>query len=131
MRNYTTVGAFSNAGEFECVKDIFLKLSAERVWKQNKLENIKHPEINKFEFGLIEEAHANIKKWRLGFDKARDEWCLATAHSFVNGSSIPEEEYRCRIEIEKNAINELNEVYYEQILGIPGSVGIEDFEGKF
>jgi hypothetical protein len=119
----------NNVGHTECLIENLDRASAIREWKQRKLEVIKHPEINIYELtpDLVDEV-AKIKKWRLGFEKSRDDGCVAK-ESFISGSGTPGAIAKCALNYEIYALRIVDEIYYENIVGfVYGSKGIADFE---
>lgn len=119
----------SNVAWTECLIEQLDRLSAEREWKQLKLESAKNPQIDEINlFGMLRDEQEKITKWRIGFEDQRDKWCNAGS-SFRDGSGIPGDIANCKIEFENLAIKDLNSIYYDSIIGdIPTSAGIPDFE---
>lgn len=118
----------SNVYETECVIDMLDRASAEREWKQRKLEMMKHPEINIYDLAtVLETEQAKIRKWREGFETGRDSWCDAE-NAFFSGSGTPQGIARCKLELELLAIKNLDEIYREIIDDVYDSDGIPDFQ---
>jgi len=118
-----------NVGNTECIIELLDRTSAEREWKQRKIETVKHPQINTYDTLIdLPEAQLKMKMWREGFEKSRDAWCEAENFG-INGSGIPASIASCQLEFEVSAINILNNLYYETIMkNISNSQGISDFE---
>jgi len=121
--------ANGNVGRTECVIDLLDRTAAEREWKQSKLENIQHPQVNTYDTIVdIETEKLKIKKWREDFEKFRDNWCIAQ-NVFIEGSGTPESIAECELKLELSAINDLNNIYYDYIMErIYDSQGISNFE---
>src|SRR3989339_206657 len=119
----------SNVYQTECTIMLSDRKAAEREWKQKKIELLKHPEINVYDFfGILSNEQTKIKKWRENFEKFRDIWCDAVT-SFRSGSFEPYDVAACKLEIDMRAIKELNNIYYEIIMkNVYDSDGIKDFE---
>ncbi len=119
----------SNVGKTECAINLLDRVAAEREWKQRKLETMKHPQINTYDMlPDLKTEQETIQTWRIGFEKARDNWCDA-ATTFVRGSGMALEIAKCQMEIELRAIQYLQDIYHNSILDlIYDSTGIVDFE---
>lgn len=125
--NKCDVGA--NVFRTECLIKQLDRVSAEREWKQLKIESAKHPQVNKFDLmGEFSDQKEKITNWRVGFEDRRDKWCEAQS-SFRIGSGITGDIATCKIELELLAIKNLNYIYYDSILqNISDSAGFLDFE---
>lgn len=121
----------SNVAMTECLVNQVDRVAAEREWKQKKLENAKHPQINQYDLiGVMSDEQVKISQWRNGFEDARDKWCNAE-DSFITGSGVPANIATCQIKFELAAIDDLNYTYYNSIMkNIYDSQGITDFEPK-
>ena len=112
----------------ECIIEKLDQASAEREWKQRKLENLKDSEINIGNLvPVLGDEQAKIRKWRLGFESGRNAWCEAQS-AFVAGSGTPGGIANCELEIELKAIHNLNFLYYDSVVNFNESKGILDFE---
>ena len=117
-----------NVSNTECLVKNLDILSAIREWKQIKLENLKYPEINITSEGEILRDAEKIKRWREGFETARDLKCGASV-AYVYGSGSPASIASCDISEEISALEILDNNYYKVIMSyIDGSKGILDFE---
>lgn len=115
----------------ECEDNLLDRASAMREYKQKKIEGLKHPEVNEDDtpFTTAEMATV-IKKWRNGFEEARDTSCNANMIYRV-GSGIPAELISCKLAYEIDALEALDNTYYNVIMQmISASQGIKDFEPK-
>lgn len=112
-----------------CAFDLLSIKTAERMWKQEKLENLKHPQINTYDMvPQLSVEQAKIRKWRSNFEMMRDNWCDAT-NIIHTGSGTPMSIAMCKLGFELQAIEDLNYIYYDSILKyVNGSKGIPDFE---
>lgn len=121
----------SNVAMTECRIEQADRVAAEREWKQKKLEDAKHPQINQHDlFGVMSDEQEKISHWRNGFEDARDKWCNAE-YAFITGSGIPADIATCQIKFELAAIDNLNYIYYNSIMkNVYDSQGIYDFEPK-
>ncbi len=116
----------------ECTIEQLDRVAAEREWKQRKLETIKSPQIdeNNIIIGSLEDKQPKMTKWRLGFEKMRDDWCNAR-YILMDGSGVPGEIAICQLDFELLAIKDLNSIYYDVIMSpIYSSEGIPNFELK-
>ncbi len=112
----------------ECIIEKLDQASAEREWKQVRLEQLKEKEVNVFNMiPILKNEQDKIYKWRKGFETSRDDWCEAKM-IFVVGSGTPGAIADCKLDIEINAINDLNELYYKTLLFDTESEGITNFE---
>lgn len=120
----------SNVGKTECLIEQLDRASAIREWKQRKIESLKYPEVNTSELGsLLLEETEKIKRWRLGFEDARDNGCIARWSFRGGGSGVPGRTAECELNYEISALETLDWIYYETILeGVDDSQGIPDFE---
>ena len=85
-----------------CLQTLLGLVSAEREWKQLKLENLKSPiEINPKHVTVSDQK--NITAWRESFLKNRDTQCVAE-NSFWTGYLHEHSLVSCKIKIEKDAI---------------------------
>lgn len=119
----------SNVYLTECAVELLDKKSAEREWKQRKIESLKHPQINEYDlFGDLKKWQNTIAVWRKDYEKTRDTWCEAE-YSFKNGSGIPYDVAVCKLGFEVRAIDTLNNLYYVNIMqNVSDSEGVKDFE---
>ncbi len=118
----------SNVGWTECTINALDRASAEREWKQRKLESIKSSQVN--EENMIPELadeHSKILKWRKNFETGRDSWCDARL-SFITGSGTPGGVADCALEFEIQAIKDLNFLHYDIIIKYYEGTGISNFE---
>lgn len=112
----------------ECIIEKLDLASAEREWKQRRIESLTENEFNlDILLPQLDEEQIKIRKWREGFEKARNSECEAS-HTFVYGSGTPGGIASCELDIELRAINTLNEIYYYSILFFNESKGISNFE---
>lgn len=117
-----------NVSFTECLIKNLDRLSATREWKQNKLEEIKYPEIGSELLSYLKEDSFKIKKWRENFENARDLKCNASV-VYWYGSGSPGSVASCSIEEEISALKILDKNYYLIIMSeLSGSKGIPDFE---
>lgn len=111
----------------DCAVKILDRAVAEREWKQQKLEAAKYTQINaSYSAEDNSDWQLLISKWRKNFKEMRDGWCNAR-WSFRIGSGIPLGIATCRLEIELQAIHDLNFIYYTTIVDFNGG-RIVDFE---
>lgn len=113
-----------------CTLEKFSRASAIREWKQRKLENLKYPEINVEKISDPVGDSLKIKKWREGFDKARDLKCEATV-IFRYGSGSSGGFSYCGLKEEIDALKVLDFDYYEVLLNPyypDNGIGIPNFE---
>lgn len=138
IRNENTIKKYecffdSNASWTRCVLEKLDRASAEREWKQRKLETIRHPQINVNDMVTnLKEEQQKMRRWRVGFEESRDAWCEAE-DAFIDGSGSTGGISQCKLDFEIMAINDLNNLYYGVIFSetniyIVGSEGIPDFE---
>ncbi len=120
---------YGNVPTTECFIQLLDEVAAEREWKQSKLETIKYPQINTYDlFPILADQQIKIRNWRKNFETMRDVWCTAK-YAFTEGSGIPLEMVICETKFELEAINILNNLYYETIMeNVYDSRGISDFE---
>ncbi len=118
-----------NAGRATCAINLLDRVAAEREWKQRKLENLKHPQINIYNMlPDLKKEQEKIRTWRIGFEKARDNWCVM-ATVFAGGNGTLRIIAACQMEIELRAVQYLQDIYYYRILDqLYDSAGIADFE---
>lgn len=118
----------SNVGWTECTIEALDRASAEREWKQRKLEVIKNPQVNEENMTpeLVDEQN-KILKWRKNFETGRDSWCEARL-SFRAGSGTPGGIADCALEFEIRAIKDLNFLHYDIIRKDYEGTGISNFE---
>ena len=118
----------SNLEWTQCVFDVGDRASAEREWKQRKLESLNKNQVNVEDMSVnLEAEQAKIRRWREGFESARDSWCYAE-NGFSFGSMTPGMIAGCRLNKEIEAIKIVNSLYYETMVGFGGSGEIKDFE---
>lgn len=119
----------SNVYYTECIIELLDKMAAEREWKQRKLETMKHPQINEYDFsGILTDRQKKITEWRQNFEKMRDVWCEGE-NVFFTGSGVPSSIASCKLEFETRALATLNYTYYDTILkNVYDSDGIADFK---
>lgn len=122
-----------NVWQTECIITQLDRASAEREWKQLKLETADESNINPYEImDSLKENQLKIRKWREGFETMRDNWCSATIETFYGGSGTPGSVASCKLQFETDAIDALNYIYYDKLNGFPIStnnfLGIENFE---
>lgn len=119
----------ANVWQTECIIEKLDKASAIREWKQRKIEMLKHPEINTYEFSFLTEDTAKLKNWREGFEESRDKQCVAENSFRGGGSGVPGLIAECELNYEISALEALDKLYYERIMYPAfGSRGISDFE---
>lgn len=113
----------------ECFFQLLDDTAAEREWKQSKIETMKYPQINTYDlFPILADEQTKIRNWRKNFEIMRDAWCTAK-YAFTEGSGIPLNIAICETKFELEAINILNNLYYETIMkSVYDSQGISDFE---
>ncbi|MCX6715672.1 MAG: hypothetical protein NT077_01485 [Candidatus Taylorbacteria bacterium] len=119
----------NNVGWTECMIEALDRASAEREWKQRKLEVIKSPQVNQYNilpFELVDE-HKKIRTWRENFETGRDSWCEAK-FVFQGGSGSAGSIASCELELELQAIKDLNYLHYDVIMQFNFGSGISDFE---
>lgn len=117
----------SNNGKKACTIILLDKLSAEREWKQRKLENLTLNEINKYNASsYTEEDLLNVKLWRESFEKYRDITCLSERFLIV-GSGTTLSVVECKLKLEILALDRLNDMYEWNYLTITNSKPLEDF----
>lgn len=118
----------SNVYETECMIDMLDRASAEREWKQRKLETAKHPEINIYDLAtVLENEQEKIRKLREDFEKFRDLWCEAEM-AFFSGSGTPQALAKCELKLELLAIKNMDKIYHDLIEEVYDSDGIPDFQ---
>lgn len=103
-----------NVGRTECIIELLDRKATEREWKQRKIETWKHESI--YDLMDFEGSQKKITAWRIGFEKARDAWCEATQSTFYFGSGTPSSIAECELNFELQAINDVNNLYYNKIL---------------
>ena len=118
-----------NVETTECFIQLSDDTAAEREWKQSKLETMKHPQINTYDlFPPLVDEQTKIRNWRKNFETMRDTQCIAK-YAFRDGMAIPLNIAICETKFELEAINILNNLYYETIMkNVYDSQGISDFE---
>ncbi len=118
----------SNVSWTECIIENLDRASAEREWKQRKIESIKEFQINKSSmYTDLSTEIVKVRKWRENFEQSRDVWCEARI-SFVSGSGTPGAIAECKLNIELSAIKDLDSLHYSIVdFGMLRS-GIPDFD---
>ncbi len=114
----------------KCMIDQVDRASAEREWKQRKLETMNDKEVNVSYMGSglpLAGEQKKIRKWRIGFEAYRDSYCKAS-NAFIYGSGTPGMIAQCELGFELHAIKDLDFLYYNVIIDGQGSAGIKDFE---
>ncbi len=118
----------NNVDWTRCTIKVLDRASAEREWKQRKLEEIKSTQVNEENMipELVDEQN-KIRKWRLGFETGRDSWCESEM-SFEASSGTPGAIADCKLGFELKAITILNDLHYGTIITDDRGAGIPDFE---
>ncbi len=113
-----------------CMKGKFSRAAAMREWKQRKLEDIKYPEIDIYSNAIFDPIGGSlkIKKWRDGFDKARNSQCDVATATFFFGSASSASYSACSIGEEVRALRILDGRYERLISASSTATGIPDFE---
>ena len=118
----------SNAGWTECVTEKLDRASAEREWKQRRLEAIRAPQVNEYNMAPeLSDEVVKIHNWRVNFENGRNSWCEAEM-SFDGGSGTPGAIAKCELDFELKAITVLNNLHYNVIIRDNLGLGITNFE---
>jgi len=118
----------SNVGWTTCTIEALDRASAEREWKQRKLEVIKSPQVNEESMvPQLNDEQEKMRRWRINFETGRDSWCEAKL-SFKAGSGTPGGVADCKLQFELQAIKDLNFLHYDIVIIDSYGEGISDFE---